>query len=92
MRSKAVFMTTLLLISSVMLVFLPPASADNDSTTANILVDSTTNYICFPDCGSEGVDEFDWYRVTLEPYTTTQVFVENLDDICLLYTSPSPRD
>ncbi len=81
MRSKAVFMTTLLLISSVMLVFLPPTSADNDSTTANILIDSTTNYICFPDCGSEGVDEFDWYRVTLEPYTTTQVFVENLDDI-----------
>ena len=44
-------------------------------------MDSSTSYICSPDCGPEGVDEFDWYRVTVEPYTISQIFVENLDDI-----------
>ena len=81
MKSKANALTLLLLLTTILPVLLPSTSADNDSSTANILIDSSTNYICFPDCGPEGVDELDWYKVTVQPYTTSQVFVENLNDI-----------
>lgn len=81
MKSKANALATLLVLTTILPLLLPSASADNDSNTANILIDSSTNYICSPDCGPEGVDEFDWYRVTVQPYTVSQVFVENLDDI-----------
>jgi len=78
---KASTLALLIIFTITLPTILPSASADDDSTTATILMDSATNYICSPDCGSEGIDEFDWYRVTVEPYTTSQVFVENLDDI-----------
>ena len=81
MKSKANTLVTLLVLTTILPLLLPSASADNDSNTANILMDSSTNYICSPDCGPEGVDEFDWYRVTVQPYKVSQVFVENLDDI-----------
>lgn len=75
-------MLAILIILTISLpTFLLSASADNESNTATILIDSSTGYICSPDCGSEGVDEFDWYRVTVEPYTISQIFVENLGDI-----------
>ena len=81
MKSKATLLAILLVFTTTLPVILPSASADDDNTTATILTDSSTSYICSPDCGPEGVDEFDWYRVTVEPYTTSQIFVENLDDI-----------
>lgn len=81
MKKKASTLALLIIFTITLPTILPSASADDDSTTATILMNSATNYICSPDCGSEGVDEFDWYRVTVEPYTISQVFVENLDDI-----------
>ena len=81
MKVKASTLALLIIFTITLPTILPSASADDDSTTATNLTDSATNYICSPDCGSEGVDEFDWYRVTVEPYTISQVFVENLDDI-----------
>ncbi len=81
MKSRATLLAILLTITTTLPVILPSASADDDSSTATSLVDSSTSYICSPDCGPEGVDEFDWYRVTVQPYTVSQVFVENLDDI-----------
>ena len=81
MKSKATLLAILLVFTTTLPVILPSASADDDNTTATILTDSSTSYICSPDCGPEGVDEFDWYRVTVEPYTISQIFVENLDDI-----------
>jgi len=81
MKTKASMLAILIILTISLPTFLPSASADNESNTATILVDSSTDYICSPDCGSEGVDEFDWYRVTVEPYTISQIFVENLDDI-----------
>ncbi|MEC7273091.1 MAG: hypothetical protein VXV85_05550, partial [Candidatus Thermoplasmatota archaeon] len=81
MKSKATLLAILLVFTTTLPVILPSASADDDSSTATNLVDSSTSYICSPDCGPEGVDEFDWYRVTVEPYTISQIFVENLDDI-----------
>ena len=81
MKSKATLLAILLTITTTLPVILPSASADDDSSTATSLVDSSTSYICSPDCGPEGVDEFDWYRASVQPYTTSQVFVENLDDI-----------
>ena len=81
MKSKATLLAILLVFTTTLPVILPSASADDDNTTATILTDSSTSYICSPDCGPEGVDEFDWYRVAVEPYTISQVFVENLDDI-----------
>ena len=81
MKSKATLLAILLTITTTLPVILPSASADDDSSTATSLVDSSTSYICSPDCGPEGVDEFDWYRASVQPYTTSQIFVENLDDI-----------
>ena len=81
MKTKVSILATLIILTIALPTFLPSASADDDNTTATILVDSSSSYICSPDCGPEGVDEFDWYRVTVEPYTISQVFVENLDDI-----------
>ena len=81
MKTKASTLTLLIILTIALPTFLPSASADDDNTTATILMDSSTSYICSPDCGPEGVDEFDWYRVTVEPYTISQIFVENLDDI-----------
>ena len=81
MKTKASTLALLLILTIALPTFLPSASADDDNTTATILMDSSTSYICSPDCGPEGVDEFDWYRVTVEPYTISQIFVENLDDI-----------
>ncbi|MGB1898598.1 MAG: hypothetical protein ACPHS8_07685 [Candidatus Poseidoniaceae archaeon] len=81
MKSKATLLAILLVFTTTLQVILPSASADDDSSTATSLIDSATSYICSPDCGPEGVDEFDWYRVTVEPYTISQIFVENLDDI-----------
>lgn len=81
MKTKASTLAILIILTIALPTFLPSASADDDNTTATILMDSSTSYICSPDCGPEGVDEFDWYRVTVEPYTISQIFVENLDDI-----------
>ncbi|MGB0329569.1 MAG: hypothetical protein ACPGCU_02995, partial [Candidatus Poseidoniaceae archaeon] len=81
MKTKASTLAIVIILTIALPTFLPSASADDDNTTATILVDSSTSYICSPDCGPEGVDEFDWYRVTVEPYTISQIFVENLDDI-----------
>ena len=81
MKTKASTLATLMILTIALPSFLPSASADDDSTTATILMDSSTSYICSPDCGPEGIDEFDWYKVTVEPYTISQIFVENLDDI-----------
>ncbi len=81
MKSKTTLLAILLTITTTLPVILPSASADDDSSTATSLVDSSTSYICSPDCGPEGVDEFDWYRASVQPYTTSQIFVENLDDI-----------
>ena len=81
MKSKATLLAVLLIVTTTLPAILPSASADDDSSTATSLVDSSTSYICSPDCGPEGVDEFDWYRASVQPYTTSQIFVENLDDI-----------
>ena len=81
MKSKATLLAILLIVTTTLPAILPSASADDDSSTATSLVDSSTSYICSPDCGPEGVDEFDWYRASVQPYTTSQIFVENLDDI-----------
>ena len=81
MKSKATLLAILLVFTTTLPIILPSASADDDSSTATILVDSSTSYVCSPDCGPEGVDEFDWYRASVQPYTTSQIFVENLDDI-----------
>ena len=81
MKSKATLLAILLVLTTTLPVILPSVSADDDSSTAKNLVDSSTSYICSPDCGPEGVDEFDWYRASVQPYTTSQIFVENLDDI-----------
>ena len=81
MKTKASTLALLIILTIALPTFLPSASADDENTTATILMDSSTSYICSPDCGLEGVDEFDWYRITVEPYTISQIFVENLDDI-----------
>lgn len=81
MKTKASTLALLIILTIALPTFLPSASADDENTTATILMDSSTSYICSPDCGPEGVDEFDWYRITVEPYTISQIFVENLDDI-----------
>ena len=81
MKTIASTLALLIILTIALPTFLPSASADDDNTTATILMDSSTSYICSPDCGPEGIDEFDWYRVTVEPYTISQIFVENLDDI-----------
>lgn len=81
MKSKATLLAILLVFTTTLPIILPSASADDDSSTATDLVDYSTSYICSPDCGPEGVDEFDWYRASVQPYTTSQIFVENLDDI-----------
>ena len=77
---KPVFLVSLLILSSVASLFTPAIHADDDVSTANVLASNTTGWICSPDCGDEIVDEFDWYRVTLDEYSTSQVFIENLDD------------
>ena len=81
MKIKASTLAILIILTIALPTYLPSASADDNNATATILMDSSTSYICSPDCGPEGVDEFDWYRVTVEPYTISQIFVENLDDI-----------
>ena len=81
MKSKATLLAIMLVFTTTLPIILPSVSADDDSSTATDLVDSSTSYICSPDCGPEGVDEFDWYRASVQPYTTSQIFVENLDDI-----------
>ena len=81
MKSKATLLAILLVFTITLPIILPSASADDDNSTATNLVDSSTSYICSPDCGPEGVDEFDWYLASVQPYTTSQIFVENLDDI-----------
>jgi len=81
MKSKATLLAILLVFTTAVPIILPSVSADDDSSTATNLLDSSTSYICSPDCGPEGVDEFDWYRASVQPFTTSQIFVENLDDI-----------
>ena len=81
MKKKASTLAILLIFTITLPILLPSASADDDSNSATVLIGSSSSYICSPDCGPEGIDEFDWYRVTVEPYTISQIFVENLDDI-----------
>ena len=81
MKKKASTLAILLIFTITLPMLLPSASADDDSNSATVLIGSSSSYICSPDCGPEGIDEFDWYRVTVEPYTISQIFVENLDDI-----------
>ena len=34
-------------------------------------------WICWPDCGGESVDRFDWYEMQLAAYQDIQLFIEN---------------
>ena len=38
------------------------------------------SWICSPDCGAEPVDEYDWYKLTLETDDVGQLFINNSGD------------
>ena len=78
MRTRAFVLTCVLLLSSLT-TWVPTAKADDEQATATLYSPETTHpeWICWPDCGGESVDRFDWYEMQLAAYQDIQLFIEN---------------
>ncbi len=78
MRTRAFVLTCVLLLSSLT-TWVPTAKADDEQATATLYSPETTHpeWVCWPDCGGESVDRFDWYEMQLAPYQDIQLFIEN---------------
>ena len=78
MRSRAFLLICLLLFSSLT-TLARTVKADDEQATATLYSPETTRseWICWPDCGGESVDRFDWYKMQIAPYQDVQLFVEN---------------
>lgn len=78
MKFGAVILTLLLLFSTLA-SFTPVVRADDEQEAARLFSPETSSseWICWPDCGGELVDRHDWYEMQLAPYQDVQLFVEN---------------
>ena len=78
MRTRA-FVLTYVLLFSTLTTLIPTVKADDEQATATLYSPETTvsDWVCWPDCGGESVDKFDWYEMLLAPYQDIQLFVEN---------------
>jgi len=68
-----------MLLFPTLATLIPTVKADDVQTTATLFSAETTHteWVCWPDCGGESVDRFDWYEMQLAPYQDIQLFVEN---------------
>ena len=81
MRSSTIFVI-LMLISNILILSIPTVEADDQANNATEIGDLETlsSWICSPDCGTQAVDEFDWYKTTLASNEIGQLFVDNSGD------------
>ena len=79
MRPSTVFLVSFMFISNILILSIPTVEADNQAQNATEINDLQTyvSWICSPDCGTEAVDEYDWYKTTLGPNEVGQLFVDN---------------
>lgn len=82
MGNSKIWIVIFIFCSHLVIFNLPNVEADDLSSTAINIdnLDSINSWICSPDCGTQSVDEYDWYRTTLEPNEIAQVFVDNSGD------------
>jgi PGF-CTERM protein len=66
-------------ISNILILNVPTVEADDQANNATGISDLETHssWICSPDCGTEAVDEYDWYKTTIGPNDVGQLYVEN---------------
>ena len=78
MRLGALFVTSVLIFSTLA-SFAPVVRADDEQANAVLYTprEELTEWVCWPDCGSEPTDRYDWYEVVVGPYQDLQVFVKN---------------
>jgi hypothetical protein len=71
-----------MLISNILILSIPTVEADDQANNATEIGDLETisSWICSPDCGTQAVDEFDWYKTTLASNEIGQLFVDNSGD------------
>ena len=72
-----------------MILGIPTVDADDQAQSATEISDleAHNSWICYPDCGAEPMDEYDWYKATLHPNDVGQFFVDNsgeYSDVTLL--------
>jgi len=82
MRSSAVFFVILMFISNILILSIPVVEADDQANSATEIsnLETHSSWICSPDCGTQVVDEYDWYKTTLESNEIGQLFVDNSGD------------
>jgi len=78
MRLGALFATCVLFFSTLA-SFAPVVRADDEQANAVLYSprEELVEWVCWPDCGSESVDRYDWYEVVVGPYQDLQIFVKN---------------
>jgi hypothetical protein len=78
MRLGALFVTSVLFFSTLA-SFAPVVRADDEQATATFYSPSeeVLGWVCWPDCGSEPVDRYDWFELMIGPYQDVQLFFEN---------------
>ena len=66
-------------ISNILILSIPTVEADDQAQNATEISDLQTygSWICSPDCGTEAIDEYDWYKTTLGPNEVGQLSVDN---------------
>ena len=82
MRPYSAFLVVFIFISNIWILAIPTVEADDQSYNATEIGDLQTHnsWICSPDCGAEPVDEYDWYKLTLETDDVGQLFIDNSGD------------
>jgi len=82
MRPYSAFLVGFIFISNIWILTIPTVEADDQSYNATEIdgLQTHNSWICSPDCGAEPVDEYDWYKLTLETDDVGQLFIDNSGD------------
>jgi len=89
MRPCTAFFVSFMFLSNILILGIPTVDADDQAQSATEISDleAHNSWICYPDCGAEPMDEYDWYKATLHPNDVGQFFVDNsgeYSDVTLL--------
>jgi hypothetical protein len=66
-------------ISNILILSIPAVEADDQAQNATEIshLQALSSWICSPDCGTEPVDEYDWFKTNLGSSEVGQLFVDN---------------
>ena len=71
-----------ILMCQLLIIWTPPAIADNDANSAQILPHDSTivEWLCYEDCDGEPIDQTDWFRFDVNASEPVHIYINNLND------------